>query len=214
MKLKPQDLMLYAVTDRRWLKDMSLAEAVEEAILGGVTFVQIREKTAPYEKFKAIALDVKKITDKYGIPLVINDNVELCREIGADGVHVGAEDMSVAQARKILGKNSIIGGTARTYERALQAYEEGADYLGIGAVFNTDTKDGTTHMTRELAQKINGSIPIPSVAIGGINNENIEELKGYGISGIATVSAIFAHENIRAAAEQLKASVQNILALD
>lgn len=214
MNIKPENLILYAVTDRQWLKDKTLAQAVEEAILGGVTFVQLREKNADYDEFKEIALEVKKITDKYKVPFVINDNVELCREIGADGVHVGAEDMSVKKAREILGNNKIIGGTARTLERALQAYNEGADYLGIGAVFDTSTKSGTTHMTKELAQTINRAVPIPTVAIGGINESNIESLKGYGINGVAVVSAIFAAEDIRKAAEKLKKSVEIIVALD
>ncbi len=211
MKLKKEDFRLYAVTDRQWLKDKGLAQAVEEAILGGATFIQLREKNADYEEFKRLALEVKKITDKYGIPFVINDNVRLCAEIDADGVHVGAEDMSVAKARKILGKDKIIGGTARTLERALQAYGEGADYLGIGAVFDTSTKSGTTHMTREGAQAINKAVPIPTVAIGGINESNVSDLKGYGISGIAVVSAIFAADDITKAAEGLRRRVDDML---
>lgn len=214
MKQKKENLILYAVTDRQWLKNITLAQAVEQAVLGGASFVQLREKNTCYEEFREIALDVKKITDKYGIPFVINDNVELCREIDADGVHVGADDMSVKTARKILGDNKIIGGTARTLERAVQAYNEGADYLGIGAVFDTSTKSGTTHMTKELAQAINRAVPIPTVAIGGINQSNIEQLRGYGISGVAVVSAIFAADDIRKAAESLRRAAENIAALD
>ena len=137
-------LLLYAVTDSRWLGNKTLAQAVEEAIKGGVTFVQIREKEASYDEFKKIALDVKKVTDKYNVPMIINDNVELAKDIDADGVHVGGDDMSVANARKILGDNKIIGATARTYERAVTAVSQGADYLGIGAMFDTSTKSGTT----------------------------------------------------------------------
>lgn len=211
MKPIKENLRLYAVTDRQWLKDKSLAQAVEEAILGGAAFVQLREKNADYEEFKKIALEVKKITDKYSIPFVINDNVELCKDIDADGVHVGAEDMSVAKARKLLGNDKIIGGTARTLERAIQAYSEGADYLGIGAVFDTSTKSGTTHMTRELALAINKAVPIPTVAIGGINEGNISALKGYGISGVAVVSALFAADDIKKAAQRLRKSVDDML---
>lgn len=211
MKLRKEDLRLYAVTDRQWLKGITLGQAVEEAILGGATFVQLREKNADYEEFKRIALEVKKITDKYGIPLVINDNAKLCKDIDADGVHVGAEDMSVAEARRLLGSGKIIGGTARTLERAVQAYNEGADYLGIGAVFDTSTKSGTTHMTKESALAINKAVPIPTVAIGGINEGNISALKGYGISGVAAVSAIFAAEDIKKAAERLRKSVDDML---
>ena len=204
MKFTKESLRLYAVTDRQWLKNKSLPEAVEEAIKGGVTFVQLREKNTDYEDMKKIAIEVKAVTDRYNIPFVINDNVMLCKEIDADGVHVGADDMSVSEARKILGNDKIIGGTARTLERAIQAYNEGADYLGIGAVFTTTTKEGTTHMTKDLANKINSVVPIPTVAIGGINSENVSSLKGYGVSGIAVVSAIFAQENITDACIKLK----------
>ncbi len=214
MKTDPKNLILYAVTDRRWLKDMTLSQAVEQAILGGATFVQLREKNADYNEFKKIALDVKKITDKHKIPFVINDNVMLCKEIDADGVHVGADDMSVKKARELLGKDKIIGGTARTLERAILAYEEGADYLGIGAVFDTGTKSGTTHMSKELAQAINKAVPIPTVAIGGISKDNIGLLKGYGVSGAAVVSALFAAEDIKKAAEELRKNAEDIVVLD
>lgn len=204
MKLTKENLKLYAVTDRQWLNNKSLASAVEEAIKGGVTFVQLREKNTDYEEMKKIALEVKAVTDKYKIPFVINDNVILCKEIDADGVHVGADDMSVNEARKILGSSKIIGASARTLERAVSAYNEGADYLGIGAVFTTTTKEGTTHMTKDLANKINSAVPVPTVAIGGINIDNVSKLKGYGVSGIAVVSAIFARENITEACIKLK----------
>lgn len=210
MKFTKESLRLYAVTDRQWLKNKSLPEAVEEAIKGGVTFVQLREKNTDYEDMKKIAIEVKAVTDRYNIPFVINDNVMLCKEIDADGVHVGADDMSVSEARKILGNDKIIGGTARTLERAIQAYNEGADYLGIGAVFTTTTKEGTTHMTKDLANKINSAVPIPTVAIGGINSENVSSLKGYGVSGIAVVSAIFAQENITDACIKLKKLSESI----
>lgn len=203
MKFTPDNLKLYAITDRQWLKNKNLSQAVEEAIKGGATIIQVREKDIPYAEFKEIALDVKRVTDKYNIPLIINDNVELCREIDADGVHVGADDMSVKKAREILGNDKIVGGTARTLERAIKAYNEGADYLGIGAVFNTTTKEGTTHMTRELAKSINAAVNIPTVAIGGINTENTPLLYDYGVSGIAVVSAIFAQEDITSACRRL-----------
>lgn len=212
MKFTRDMLNLYAITDRQWLGEKSLAKAVEEAILGGVTMVQVREKNTSFEEFKKTALEVKTITDKYHIPLIINDNVQLCKEIDADGVHVGAEDMSVESAREILGNDKIVGGTARTLERAIKAYNEGADYLGIGAVFNTTTKSGTTHMTRELAQNINSKVSIPTVAIGGINSDNIEKLTDYGISGVAVVSAVFASEDIEKSCRELKEKVNKIKA--
>ncbi len=211
MNVTKDSLRLYAITNRQWLKDKSLSRAVEEAIRGGATFIQLREKSIEYNELKAIALEVKEITDKYNIPFVINDNVMLCKEIDADGVHVGADDMSVKNAREILGKDKIIGGTARTLERAVQAYNEGADYLGIGAVFNTTTKSGTTHMTKELANKINAAVPIPTVAIGGINSENISLLKDYGVSGAAVVSAVFAQSNIEHACADLRAKIEEYL---
>lgn len=211
MKFTKESLKLYAVTDRQWLEGKSLAQAVEEAIKGGVTFIQLREKNTEYNEFKKIAISVKEITDKYKIPFVINDNVQLCREIDADGVHVGADDMSVKNAREILGSDKIVGGTARTLERAIQAFNEGADYLGIGAVFDTSTKSGTTHMTKELAQSINNSVNIPTVAIGGINKNNIANLRGYGISGIAVVSAIFAQKDITNVCAELRNLADSIL---
>lgn len=204
MKFTSESLKLYAITDRQWLKNKSLPLAVEDAIKGGATLIQLREKNITYEDLKRLALDVKSVTDKYNIPLIINDNVELCKEIDADGVHVGANDISVKKARQILGKNKIVGGTARTLERAIQAYTEGADYLGIGSVFNTTTKSGTTHMTGELARSINNTVNIPTVAIGGINLNNASQLSDYGVSGIAVVSAIFAQDDITSACIKLR----------
>lgn len=211
MKIDPRQLTLYAITDRQWLENMTLAQAVEQAIIGGATFVQLREKNIDDEQHLRLALEVKEVTDRYNIPFVINDNVYLAKEINADGVHVGADDTSVSEARKILGENKIVGGTARTLERALIAAEQGADYLGIGAVFNTTTKSGTTHMTKDLARSINSSVNIPTVAIGGINNDNIFMLKDYGISGVAVVSSIFGSKNIAESTRVLKRNIDSIL---
>lgn len=210
MKINPKALTLYAITDRQWLNNMTLAKAVEQSIKGGATFIQLREKNISDEELLKLALEVKSVTDKYSIPFVINDNVYLAKEINADGVHVGADDMTVAQARRILGESKIIGGTARTLERALIAFNEGADYLGIGAVFNTATKSGTTHMTKTLAQSINNSVDIPTVAIGGINKDNITKLSGYGISGVAVVSSVFNSDNIEKSAAELKTLAEKI----
>ncbi len=207
MKFNPDLLKLYAITDRRWLKNKTLPQAVEEAIKGGSTLIQLREKDISYDKFKQIALEVQKVTKRLGVPLIINDNIELCKEIDADGVHVGAEDMSVKKAREILGSEKIIGGTARTLERAVKAYNEGADYIGIGAVFATSTKEGTTHMTRELAREIHSTVNIPAVAIGGINEDNVSKLWDYGVKGIAVVSAVFASDNITSACQKLLSEV-------
>ncbi len=211
MKISSDILRLYAITDRQWLNNMTLPQAVEQAIIGGATFVQLREKNIDENEMIKLALDVKRVTDKYGVPFVINDNVYLAKEVDADGVHVGADDMSVAKARLILGDNKIVGGTARTLERALIAAEEGADYLGIGAVFNTSTKSGTTHMTKELANNINNAVSIPTIAIGGINVNNVLGLGGYGISGVAVVSGIFNNEDIVKGTRNLKLKVDEML---
>ena len=194
--LNPNILRLYAITDRRYLKNIELKEAVEKAILGGVTCIQLREKNISDNELLNLALDIKAVTKKYNIPLIINDNVYLAKEIDADGVHLGADDTEIEKARLLLGNNKIIGGTARTLERALTAEKQGADYLGIGAVFNTTTKAGTTTMTRELSQKINSTVKIPTVAIGGISRDNVIELNGYGVKGIAVVSSIFSGNDI------------------
>lgn len=211
MRMERSRFLLYGVTDRRWLQGKTLAQAVEEAIKGGMTFVQVREKDADYDEFKRIALDVKRVTDRYNIPLVINDNVLLAKDIDADGVHVGGDDMSVAEARAILGENKIIGATARTYERAVTAVGQGADYLGIGAMFSTATKSGTTHMTKELSQKITSFAHIPVVGIGGISCENVAELEGYGIDGVAVVSALFKSGDIKKSAEIMKERTMKIV---
>ncbi len=210
MIINTNQLKLYAITDCQWLNNMSLAQAVEQAIIGGATFIQLREKNIYDEELLRLALDVKGVTDKYNIPFVINDNVYLAKEINADGVHVGADDTSVAEARKILGENKIVGGTARTLERALIAAEEGADYLGIGAVFNTSTKSGTTHMTKELAQSINNRINIPTVAIGGINTNNVHMLADYGISGVAVISSVFNSKNIAESTRILRNEIEKL----
>ena len=153
--------------------------------------------------------EICKLSDN--VPMIINDNVELAKDIDADGVHVGGDDMSVANARKILGNNKIIGATARTYERAVTAVSQGADYLGIGAMFDTSTKSGTTHMTKELSNKITSYADIPVVGIGGINSENIMSLEGYGIDGVAVVSAIFKSEDIEKSAKIMKEKASKIV---
>ncbi|MGN1319114.1 MAG: thiamine phosphate synthase [Lachnospirales bacterium] len=211
MKFSSEKLKLYAITDRKWLNGMELEKAVELAILGGATFVQLREKNIDDNSLLNLALKVKAVTDKYDVPFVINDNVYLAKEIDADGVHVGADDMAVSEARRILGRDKIVGGTARTLERALIACKEGATYLGIGAVFDTSTKSGTTRMTKDLAIKINELVSIPTVAIGGINKENISRLSGYGISGVAVVSSVFNSDDITKSTMELKKEIDKYI---
>lgn len=196
-------LLLYAVTDRSWLMGTSLETAVEEAIKGGVTMVQLREKNLEDKEFILSAKRMKKVTDFYNIPLIINDNVSVALESEAAGVHIGQGDIPAELAREILGENKILGVSARTVEQAKKAEEDGADYLGVGAVFGTTTKKDATPLTLSLLYQINQSVHIPLVAIGGIQEKNICDLKGSGVSGIAVVSALFAKSDICKAAKSL-----------
>lgn len=215
LKLKKDDvkkaMLLYAITDRTWLGNNSLYEQVEDAIKGGATFIQLREKNLSYEKFLEEAKKIKEITDKYGVPFVINDNVEIAKEIDADGVHVGQSDTEAKRAREILGKDKIIGISAGNLKEAIDAEKNGADYIGIGAMFHTDTKSDATSVTFEEAKEITGKVNIPVVAIGGINSENILSLKGTGIDGVAVISAIFSHENIYDATHKLRKLAEEMI---
>ncbi|MCI5695910.1 MAG: thiamine phosphate synthase, partial [Spirochaetia bacterium] len=172
MKLNKAELIkalaVYAVTDRYWLKDETLAQVVEKAILGGTTFVQLREKNATDEEFLQLALDVQKVCKKYNVPFVINDNVELAAKIGADGVHVGQSDMNALDVRALVGPDKILGVSAQTVEQAVLAEKQGADYLGVGAVFSTNMKDDADYVPYETLKAICDAVTIPVVAIGGI----------------------------------------------
>ena len=196
MKLTNEMLRLYAVTDRAWLRGRTFLEQVEDALRGGATMVQLREKTLDEDAFLREAIALAKLCHRYGVPLLINDNVEIARRSGADGVHVGQEDMAAEEVRGILGSDMIVGVTAKTVEQALRAQDAGADYLGSGAVFGSSTKLNAKPMTRETLSAITHAVSIPVVAIGGIHSGNILELAGTGIAGAAVVSGIFAAENI------------------
>ena len=211
MKLSKQNMLLYAVTDRSWLNGKTLSEEVEKAIIGGATFIQLREKNLNFGDFLNEAIEIRKICNKYKIPFVIDDNVEIAIKSGADGVHLGQNDMNISQARALLGKNKIIGATARTSEQAVRAEQEGADYIGSGAVFATSTKSDTVPLSYENLCKICRSVSIPVVAIGGINTGNVKYLTGSGISGIAVVSGIFKSDNVRESAGTLKEMIIDIL---
>ncbi|MBQ6786142.1 MAG: thiamine phosphate synthase [Lachnospiraceae bacterium] len=210
MKLQKDDLLLYAITDRSWLGDSTLTEQVEKALKGGITMLQLREKNMPYEQVRQTAIELKTLCRKYSIPFIINDYVELAKEIGADGVHVGQSDTSVSRARALLGENAIIGATAKTVEQALEAQEQGADYLGSGAVFGSGTKLDAKPMEHALLQSICEAVSIPVVAIGGITRENVSALKGRGMSGIAVIGGIFGQEDLQLAASELKKIMQEI----
>ena len=205
-------LRLYAVTDRGWLRGMTLGEQVEQAILGGATMVQLREKDMHGEALLAEAKAIRAICHRHGVPLLIDDDVEIARLCGADGVHVGQDDMRCEEARRVLGAEAIIGVTAKTIEQARRAQAAGADYLGSGAVFGTSTKPNAKPMTRETLSSIAASVDIPVVAIGGINRGNIEQLAGTGIVGAAVVSGIFAAEDIGAECRALRAIAERICA--
>ena len=205
MKLNNDMLRLYAVTDRAWLRGRTLFEQVEDALRGGATMVQLREKALDEDAFLREAIALAKLCHRYGVPLLINDNVEIARRSGADGVHVGQEDMAAEEVRGILGSDMIVGVTAKTVEQALRAQDAGADYLGSGAVFGSSTKLNAKPMTRETLSAITHAVSIPVVAIGGIHKGNIEKLADTDIAGVALVSAIFSAENIEDECRVLRA---------
>lgn len=196
-------MLLYAVTDRAWLGAKSLSMVVREALEGGASFIQLREKNLSFDDFLAEANEIKEVCKEYMVPFVINDNVDVALACDADGVHLGQDDMSPIEARKILGDNKIIGLSAVNLEQAILAEKQGADYLGVGAVFPTSTKEDADYVSYEELKKICEAVSIPVVAIGGIGADNIMELRGSGIDGISVVSAIFAQKNIKEATENL-----------
>lgn len=199
-------LKLYAITDRQWLQGAKLSDHVRLALEGGATMIQIRDKDVLSHAGSAEkneALEIKRICHEYNAPLIINDNVQFAREIDADGVHLGQDDMDPAEARKLLGSDKIIGVTAKTVEQAKTAESKGADYLGSGAVFGSTTKLDAKPMTKALLKEITASVDIPVVAIGGINADNAGSLVGTGIAGIAVVGGIFASDDIKQAAKKL-----------
>lgn len=204
MKLDKKDLLLYAVTDRSWLGEKTLCEQVEEALTGGATFIQLREKELDKEKFLAEAKEIQSLCKRYNVPFVINDNVEIACKINADGVHVGQNDMEAGNVRAILGENKILGVSVQTVEQAILAEQRGTDYLGVGAVFHTGSKADAENVSHETLKAICNAVNIPVVAIGGIGKNNVLELKGSGICGIAVISAIFAEKDIKSATHELK----------
>ena len=212
MRCDKKDLLLYAVTDRSWLGKQTLYEQVEEALKGGATFIQLREKTLDDDAFLAEAMEIQALCKKYRVPFVINDNVEIARRINADGVHVGQSDMEAGNVRAILGTDKILGVSAQTAEQAILAESRGADYLGVGAVFRTGSKADADDVSHETLKEICNAVSIPVVAIGGISKHNVLELSGSGICGIAVISAIFAAKDIRRATAELKALTEQAVA--
>ena len=198
------DYTLYLVTDRQLMSCDSLTEAVEQAILGGCTMIQLREKELPSLEFYNQAVAVKQVTDKYHIPLIINDRIDIAMAVQAAGVHIGQHDLPAATVRKVIGENMLLGVSASSIAEAIQAQQDGADYLGVGAMFPTGTKTDAESVSMEELQKIRTAVSLPIVVIGGINKGNAGRFKPMGIDGLAVVSAIIAQSDIKAAAAELK----------
>ena len=209
-----RSLLLYAVTDRHWLGDRTLYDVVRESLEGGVTFLQLREKDLDEEAFFDEAVKLQAMAKDYGVPFVINDNVDIAIKMNADGVHVGQHDMEVGDVRALIGPDKILGVSAQTVDQAVLAEKRGADYLGVGAVFPTGSKDDADDVSFETLKAICRAVSIPVVAIGGITLENTPDLAGSGICGIAVISAIYARDNIKEASAALrKASYDMVHAL-
>ena len=210
--MKSTDLQLYAITDRYWLNGRRLSEQVEEVLQNGATFLQLREKEFSHEEIVTEAREIQTIARKYHVPFVINDDIYAAREINADGVHIGQGGMAFTQARKILGQDKIIGLSAGNLTEAISAEKIGADYIGVGAVFPTSTKEDATSMTMEELQEITRTVSIPVVAIGGITADNLMQLRGTGIDGISVISAIFGQPDPGAATRRLATLTRQMLA--
>lgn len=212
MKLDKKDLLLYAVTDRHWLKDGErLYDQVEQALKGGVTFVQLREKDLDEASFLAEAKEIQALCRRWGVPFVINDNVALAVAIDADGVHVGQSDMEAGDVRAMIGPDKILGVSTQTVEQARAAQARGADYLGVGAVFATGSKADAVEVDHRTVREICQAVDIPAIAIGGITAENTAQLAGNGLAGIAVISAIFGAADVEAAARRLAAVTKEMV---
>lgn len=211
MKFEKTDLLLYAVTDRSWLNGETLYSQVEQSLKGGATFMQLREKELDDAAFLEEAVALKDLCARYHVPFVINDNVEIAVKMDADGVHVGQSDMEAGDVRAKLGPDKIIGVSCKTVEQALLAQSRGADYLGVGAMFPTDTKLDAAEVSFETLTEICRAVDIPVVAIGGIKARNLDRFRGTGIAGVAVVSAIFAQKDIRQATAELKRNLTHIV---
>lgn len=210
LRVNADAMTLYAVTDRTWVEDTTLMDQVKEALEGGITFLQLREKHLSKEEFIKEAREMKELSKEYKVPFVINDNIEVALAVDADGVHIGQDDMSVEEARKLLGKDKIIGVSAHNVEEAIKAQKGGADYLGVGAVCATSTKKDANVVSKEEIKKICHTVEIPVVAIGGIKKENIKTLEGTDVDGVAVVSAIFAAKDIKKDTKQLRSLVEEM----
>ena len=205
MKCDKKHMLLYAVTDRAWTGRQSLYQQVEAALKGGVTCVQLREKELDEAKFLQEAKELCALCRRYGVPFIVSDNVDIAIACKADGIHVGQEDMAAGEVRRRAGEDMIIGVSVHTAEEARQAVRDGADYLGLGAVFPTSTKTDARPMTTQTLRAICDAVEIPVVAIGGIKRDNLLSLAGSGVDGVALVSAVFSAEDIEGACRDLRA---------
>lgn len=213
MKCDKKDLLLYAVTDRFWLGSETLYFQVEKALKGGATFVQLREKELGDNKFLKEAKEIKELCKKYHVPFVINDHVNIALSVDADGVHVGQKDMEAGNVRELIGKHKILGVSVQTVEQAILAEKKGADYLGVGAVFHTGSKADAEDISYATLKAICKAVSIPVIAIGGISKENVMELLGSGICGVAVISAIFGEPDIAKATAELKKLTKEMVKL-
>ena len=211
MKFNAKMLLLYAVTDRAWVGTQTLLEQIEDALKGGATIIQLREKKLDEDSFVEEAIQVRDLCHKYNVPLIINDNVAVALKSGADGVHVGIEDAPVAEIRKRVSADFIIGATCKTVEQAKLAEAAGADYMGVGAVFPSPTKTNAVRITNAQLREIVSAVSIPAVAVGGISYDNVCQIQGSSVSGVAVVSAIFGAEDIEKATTLLKERVKAVV---
>ena len=209
--MRREDLLLYAITDRYWLNGRRLYDDVEKALRGGATMLQLREKELDEESFFKEAVELQELCRRYRVPFIVNDNVDIALRMGADGIHVGQHDMEAADVRRLIGPDKILGVSAQTVEQAILAEKMGADYLGVGAVFPTGSKDDADDVSHETLEQICRSVSIPVVAIGGITVDNISELSGRGLAGVSVISAIFAQPDIEAATRRLLEETRNMI---
>lgn len=209
--MRKEDLLLYAITDRTWQGSSKLSEQIEAVLKGGATLLQLREKELSYEQFITEAKEVRKITLRYQIPLIINDRIDVAAAVDADGVHLGQDDDTLMTAREILGSDKIIGISAHTVEEAISAQRYGADYIGAGAVFGTATKKDANPLKLDILSQICDAVTIPVVAIGGITRDNIMSLAGSGVDGVAVISSLFAAEDITTATSEMLALAKKMI---
>lgn len=211
MKFSNESLLLYGITERSYLQDISLEEAVEQSLIGGTTCIQLREKQLCDADFLQEALALQALCARYSVPFIVNDRVEIALQIEADGIHVGQDDMNATDVRALIGPDKILGVSAQTVHEALDAQAAGADYLGVGAVFTTQSKDDAKHVSFEMLQEICAAVTIPVVAIGGISYNNVDELRNTGIAGVAVISALYKQTDITKASLDMKTKLSRLL---